>query len=272
MDSIMGNNKLSTINEEQFNSNNIDLDELDNSFNDNNSDKSYTFESIILNKEYKYIKENNYQELYQSVKTLLSSENIKKDFLKIIPLLMLEVNLYNFSLKGNIKKEIVCEFLNYILEDDESSFYKLLDYDENTRKLLYILSYSMIDIIYNISKYGISNKNYKKYDNIDNIDDNELIHLMIENTKDLHFNYKELNKTQLITKMISLIIGLISFLEINNIKKNELILIVLQKFINDDELLKYSNQIINLIYNLIIGNLQIFKISKCKCNCFRYFF
>jgi hypothetical protein len=244
-----------------------EINELRKSSNDDIN--SETYESIILNREYKYIKDENYQKLYECVEILLKSENLKNDFFRIIPLLMLEVNLYNFSLKGDIKKQIVCEFLNYILEDNESPFYKLLDIDYNTRELLIIICPVMIDIVYNISKYGINNKKYKKYDTIN---DNELINLMIENTKDLHFDSKNLTKPQLISKMCALIIGLISFLETNNIKKDDIILIVLEKFIDDKILLKYSNQIVNLIYNLIIGNLQIFKMSKCECNCFSYFF
>jgi hypothetical protein len=282
MNKNIENIEIENKNIENIKSENIEVDNIENENieiknieNIEDENKSDSFESITLNREYKYIKDEKYQKLYNAVELLLESNKFKKDFLKIIPLLMIEVNLFDLSLKGNIKKEIVCEFLNYILEDNESPFYHLIECDNNTRELLIIICPFMIDIVFNISKYGLNNKKYKKYDINDNIDDNELIDLMVDNTKDLHFDSNKLTKKQIILKMCSLIIGLITFLETNNMKKINIILIVLEKFIDDKELLNYGKQILNLLYDLIISNLQIISnlnISKCECNCFSYFF
>ena len=79
-------------------------------------------------------------------------------------MLMLKVNIYNFSLSGQEKKDLVIDFLITMLEDSGNELYKSINLEDSTRKLLAYVCPNMIDICYNISNYGLI-KDFPNYDN-----------------------------------------------------------------------------------------------------------
>jgi len=219
-------------------------------------------------------------ELYESVKELLKSENIKDDFIKIVPMLMFQVNIYNISLSGFEKKELVIDFLIAMLEDSENELYRMINLEDNIRNLLAYVCPNMIDICYNISKNGLK-KDFPNYDNKVVMDEELLLKLLRENITDFDFENNNLSKREFVSKFFGLLFAIISFIEMANVQNFDSKAFVIkvgkellkEKQFEDTEFYNYFDIIVNMLYSLITGTLTILEASKinCRCNCFGFF-
>ena len=259
------------------------LDTPSNSENDIESNQENRLSDISFSSEeiqYRYIKKVNNGVLYQNVKSLLLNKNWESNFVTIVPLLMLEVNLYNIQLEGILKRAIVCEFLTAILEDKNNELYKLLNCEEKTRKLLAYVCPNIIDILYNISVNGFDNK-FKKYEDNYSLDEDDLVNMIIENTKDLDFDDKNMNKDEYITLFSALLMGVISFIEVQKIKgldKKKIVMKVIKKIVkghihNNEDLILNLSDLIELFVKIANQDLSIQgNYRRILCSCFSYFF
>jgi hypothetical protein len=248
---------------------------------DEKSSKNSSFTTVNLKGGENYPLNEKVPELYNSVKELLNSDDFSSDFIKIVPMLMLKVNIYNFSLSGEEKKNLVIDFLITMLEDSENELYKSIKLEESTRKLLTYVCPNMIDICYNISKHGLK-KDFPNYDNRVILDEEKLLSHVKENVADYNFENNDLSKKEFMVKFFGLLFAIISFVEMANVQNIDIKLFVIkagkdflkEKNFNDSEFYNYFDIIVYVLFNVINGSLSIIQNSniKCNCNCFSFFF
>ena len=248
---------------------------------DEKSSKNSSFTTVNLKGGEYYPLNEKVPELYNSVKELLNSDDFSSDFIKIVPMLMLKVNIYNFSLSGEEKKNLVIDFLITMLEDSENDLYKSIKLEDSTRKLLTYVCPNMIDICYNISKHGLK-KDFPNYDNRVILDEEKLLSHVIENVSDYNFENNDLSKKEFMVKFFGLLFAMISFVEMANVQNIDIKLFVIkagkdflkEKNFDDSEFYNYFDMIVYVLFNVLNGSLSIIQNSniKCNCNCFSFFF
>ena len=248
---------------------------------DEKSLKNSSFTTVNLKSNENHPLNEKVPELYNSVKELLNSDDFSSDFIKIVPMLMLKVNIYNFSLSGQEKKDLVIDFLITILEDSENELYKSINLENSTRKLLAYVCPNMIDICYNISKHGLK-KDFPNYDNRVILDEEKLLSHVKENVADYNFENNNLSKKEFMVKFFGLLFAMISFVEMANVQNIDIKLFIIkvgkdflkEKNFDDSEFYNYFDMIVYVLFNVINGSLSVIQNSniKCNCNCFSFFF
>ena len=248
---------------------------------DEKSLKNSSFTTVNLKSNENHPLNEKVPELYNSVKELLNSDDFSSNFIKIVPMLMLKVNIYNFSLSGQEKKDLVIDFLITMLEDSGNELYKSINLEDSTRKLLSYVCPNMIDICYNISKNGLK-KDFPNYDNRVILDEEKLLSHVMENVSDYNFKNNNLSKKEFVLKFFGLLFAIISFVEMANVQNVDIKLFVIktgkdflkEKNFDDSEFYNYFDTIVYILFELVNGSLSVIQNSniKCNCNCFSFFF